>query len=97
MTRELPGGEVEFLFYRPGVSQMYLAGDFNGWNSRDLPMTPFHEGWWKCRLRLDPGSYRFRYYTGEQWFTDYAAFGVEPGPFGWNSVVHVAALQRSAA
>lgn len=97
MTQQLPEGDVRFRFYRPEVSEMFLAGDFNGWNVGDLPMTRDRDGWWTCRLCLDPGSYQFRYYAGGQWFTDYASFGVERGPFGWNSVVHVASPQRTAA
>jgi len=97
MTQQFPDGEVVFRFYRPDVGQMFLAGDFNGWNVSDLPMTRDRDGWWTCGLRLEPGSYQFRYYTGGQWFTDYASFGVEPGPYGWNSVVHVAGAQLSAA
>ena len=40
-------------------------------------------------INLPPGSYRFRYWADGQWFCDYAAFGVEPGPFGLDSVVRI--------
>jgi hypothetical protein len=46
-------------------------------------------GWWSARLNLAPGVYQFRYQADGAWFNDYAAFGLEMGPFGWNSVVLV--------
>lgn len=89
MTRELSDGTIEFRYYRPGLTFLNLAGDFNNWRHANTPMLPGANGWWSCRLRLRPGTYRFRYFGDGQWFTDYAAFGVEAGPLGWNSVLEV--------
>ncbi len=98
MTQERADGTIEFRFYRPHVSQLYLVGDFNAWHMRNVPLLPDASGWWVCRLRLTPGTHRFRYYGDGQWFTDYAAFGLEPGPFGWNSVIEIRGdSSRSAA
>lgn len=82
-------GAVEFRFYRPGVQSVALAGDFNGWQETCFPMRPDGEGWWTYRLHLAPGTYQFKYHVDGEWFLDYAAFGLERGPFGWNSVVQV--------
>ena len=41
-------------------------------------------------MKLPPGEFRFRYCADGVWYTDYAAFGVEPGQFGMDSVVYVA-------
>jgi 1,4-alpha-glucan branching enzyme len=76
---------------------MLLAGDFNGWNPQSTPMTREPGGWWSCRLQLNPGTYQFRYLGDGEWFTDYAAFGLERTPFGWNSVITVTRGGRSAA
>ena len=97
MTRELPDHTIEFRFYRPGVTQLTLVGDFNGWNTRSMPMTAGADGWWEYRLSLAPGTYRFKYQGDGQWFTDYAAFGVESGPFGWNSVITARGVSRTVA
>ncbi len=88
-------GAMEFRFYRPGVHSVGLAGDFNAWQKTCFPMKPEGEGWWSYRLALAPGVYQFKYYVDGEWFLDYAAFGLERGPFGWNSVVHVE--QRAAS
>lgn len=89
MTREYEDGTILFRFYRPNVRQLTLVGDFNGWNTRSMPMIAAPDGWWEYRLRLRPGTYQFKYHADGQWFTDYAAFGVERGPYGWNSVITV--------
>ena len=43
------------------------------------------------RIRLPVGEYRFRYVADSAWYTDYAAFGVEPDRFGMNSLLRVPA------
>ena len=54
-------------------------------------MRPAAGGYWLARLRLPAGEFKFRYCADDVWFTDYAAFGVEPGRFGLDSVVRVPA------
>jgi len=80
---------VEFMFLRPSAHRVHLVGDFNGWQSDQLPMLRTSEGYWQARLRLPSGTFRFRYYADGQWFTDYASFGVEPGPYGPVGIVYV--------
>jgi len=89
MVTQLPDGTVEFRFYRPGARHVTLAGDFNGWNKTSLPMHLGKDGWWRYAIRLAPGCYQFRYVADGEWHTDYAAFGLEHGPFSLNSVVKV--------
>ncbi len=82
-------GWVEFTFYRPGAERVYLAGDFNDWRERELSMSRSDDGYWRARVRLPAGEFRFRYLADGQWFADYAAFGLEPGRFGLDSIVRV--------
>jgi len=79
---------VRFEFFRPDATQVNLAGDFNDWQS-DLPMVRDEGGYWKASVALPAGEFKFRYCADGQWFTDYAAFGVEPGRFGLDSIVRV--------
>lgn len=88
MVTQTPDGRILFQFYRPGARQMVIAGDFNGWQP-SFHMTRGWDGWWRAQIELAPGTYRFRYLADGEWYTDYAAFGVESGPFGWNSVLKV--------
>lgn len=80
---------VVFSFYRPQAEQVHIAGDFNDWREGDLPMRRTEDGYWMARMRLPAGEFRFRYHADGQWFTDYAAFGVEPGRFGLDSILRV--------
>ena len=81
------GTEAEFVFYRPRARHVFLVGDFNGWQHQGLAMVSDDQGYWRARVRLSPGEYRFRYLSDGDWFTDYAAFGVKEGQYGLDSVL----------
>jgi 1,4-alpha-glucan branching enzyme len=83
------GDWVEFSFFRPGARQVHLAGEFNHWKHGDLPMLRAENGYWRARVKLPAGEFRFRYCADGEWFADFAAFGVEPGRFGLDSIVRV--------
>jgi 1,4-alpha-glucan branching enzyme len=88
----LEGEWVEFMFYRPGAQQVHLAGDFNGWQLGQLPMSRKADGHWHARMRLPGGEFKFRYCADGAWYTDYAAFGIEPSDLGgFDSIVRVPA------
>jgi 1,4-alpha-glucan branching enzyme len=89
MTNVTAGGLVEFRFYRPEASAVSVAGSFNQWSHHDLPMNSVGEGWWTAKVALPAGEYRFRYLADHQWFTDFAAYGIEPTNFGMNSILVV--------
>lgn len=82
-------GSIEFRFYRPDVWEMFLVGDFNGWHQASHPMTRDVSGHWSCRIHLPEGVYKFRYRSSGHWYVDYAAFGVECGPYGHDSVLSI--------
>jgi len=80
---------AEFQFRRPGAKRVSVVGDFNGWQQDAQPMKAGPDGVWRLRLRLPEGCFRFRYCADGQWYTDFAAFGVEPGPYGPVGIVYV--------
>ena len=96
MTTVGRDGSVEFRFFRPTAREVALAGDFNGWR-RNLPMRRDANGWWTLRVTLAPGDYRFRYVADGEWYTDFAANGVELVKHGWNSLLHVPATRGDVA
>jgi 1,4-alpha-glucan branching enzyme len=83
------GNCVEFRFYRPDAREVCLVGDFVNWQVGRCWMKPAGRGEWVAQMMLPTGDYKFRYYVDGQWFADYAAFGVECGPFGLDSVLRV--------
>ncbi len=89
MIVQAADGTVEFRFYRPGVKSVALVGDFNAWKADQTFMRNAGSGWWSCCLSLLPGTYQFQYSSEGERFLDYAAFGLEHGPHGLNSVVHI--------
>ena len=93
------GDWVVFSFFRPQAGHVFLAGEFNQWRQGELPMLRSEAGYWLARLKLPAGEFRFRYCADGEWFADFAAFGVEPGRFGLDSVVRIAdrAAVRAAA
>ena len=83
-------GKATFCFRHMTAGPVYLVGDFCRWQTDHLPMRQVAAHEWVLMLRLPPGSYEFRYHVGGQWFTDYAAFGVNRNGFReYNSVVRV--------
>ena len=85
---------VEFMFFRPDAEQVYITGDFTDWRADKLPMRRAADGHWHLAVELPPGTFRFRYVADGEWYTDYAAFGVQPGEFGMDSIVRVPAAKR---
>jgi len=80
---------VEFDFFRRDAEDVCIVGDFNNWRPGELRMARDGRGYWHAKLRLRPGEFHFRYLADGQWYTDYAAFGVEQGPYGLDSIVCV--------
>ncbi|KKL94442.1 hypothetical protein LCGC14_1864620 [marine sediment metagenome] len=89
MVETSKDGYIEFRFFRPNVAKVFLAGDFNDWRTDHLQMVRQDNGYWGLKLRLPAGGYKFRYVADGAWYTDYAAFGIEPGRFGMDSVLQV--------
>lgn len=86
---EVKGCTARFSFYRPRASQTFLVGSFNNWQIGDLPMRQDKHGYWNGTLLLKPGVYQFRYLADGNWYTDFAAFGVEMDHGFCNSVLRI--------
>jgi len=86
VTFEMPG-EI-------GAETLALVGDFNAWDQAATPMKRRKDGVWAKTLRLEPGTYRFRFLAdGANWHNAWDADRYEPSGLGGdNSVVEVEAL-----
>ena len=96
MITVLPSGSVEFRFFRRGVESVSVVGTFNQWQDGATPMQNLGGGWWRAELDLADGLHQFRYLADGQWFTDFAAHGVEHSKWGINSLL-VLGRARAAA
>ena len=71
---------VQFMLTAPAASRVALAGDFNGWDPRDIAMTrDSREGRWVVTLALAPGRHNYAYVVDDtQWVRDPLATPAEP-------------------
>ena len=85
--RPLAGRKVEVTFRMPpldDVVELYLCGDFNGWQINGIPLTLESDGTWVARVVFEAGkSYRFRYRDSQgRWLNDNEADGYISNDFG---------------
>ena len=82
---------ILFRAHYPHAEQVYLAGDFNGWNPARTPLDREQsDNVWQTVLPLGPGCYRYRLVVDNRWQRDPFNDRVEANPFGeLNSVVEV--------
>lgn len=89
-------GHIRVVFELPScvwADRIYLTGDFNNWNDRDLPLHQSRTGVWQATLDLPIGKqYEFRYVIDGQWRTDFHADGFTDNGYGSQNSVVVAEL-----
>ncbi|HDP80195.1 MAG TPA: hypothetical protein ENN21_05065 [Spirochaetes bacterium] len=61
---------IEFRLYKPEARMVSLVGDFNNWNPENDLLEKDHNGVWRLKKRLTPGSYRYRYIVDGRWMPD---------------------------
>lgn len=63
---------TEFKVHAPEASEVFLTGDFNGWeaNSASYRMRKYKGDIWKKMVPLKPGRYEYRFVVDGCWWTD---------------------------
>jgi len=59
-----------FQLTAPEAGEVFLAGDFNGWDLRKHPMKKETGGVWKRTTLLFPGEYEYKFLVDDRWCTD---------------------------
>ncbi len=67
--RPTPNG-VEFSIYAPYAESVYIAGDFNNWNTSQLPLKKDELGVWKRVIYLPPGRYEYKFIVDGEYVAD---------------------------
>ncbi len=84
-------------FEMPGAAEaeaLSVVGDFNHWDPERGRMKLRKDGMWARTIRLQPGTYRFRYVSGRGvWHNDPAADGYEPSGLGEDNCLLVVAAE----
>jgi 1,4-alpha-glucan branching enzyme len=82
--------EVEFTLYAPGSKKVCIAGQFNDWNTKSMPMRKSKDGSWKFKMKLPGGKHEYRYFVDGEWAQDVSGAEMIPNQFGTsNCVVNV--------
>jgi len=74
--------EIEFTYHAPDAKNVCVAGKFNDWNTKSLPMKKDKDGTWKIKVKLAPGKYEYKYFVDGAWAQDLPCTNLAPNPFG---------------
>ena len=78
---------IEFTFYAPEAMGVFLAGEFNNWDTRSLPMKKDKGGVWKVKIKLLPGRYEYKLFADHTWVENLPDAEVSSNPFGTQNFV----------
>ena len=67
---------------RDDVANVFVVGDFNDWKADDSARMSKVNGVWKRRLKLKPGTYRYRLVVDGVWQQDPGNPETLENPFG---------------
>ncbi len=82
--------EVEFTLNAPDANKVFIAGQFNDWNTKSMPMKKSKDGSWRIKMRLSRGKYEYKYFVDGAWAKDISGAETAPNPFGTrNCVINV--------
>jgi 1,4-alpha-glucan branching enzyme len=84
MTRK-----VLFEFLSPEAKEVYLAGEFNRWDTHANTMERDKDGIWRTTLSLKPGRYEYRLLVDGNWENAPSCSGCVPNIFGSQNCVKI--------
>ena len=61
---------IPFIFPAFAAREVMLAGDFNSWDPRVLPMRKGPDGVWHVSVLLEPGPHEYRFVADGAWQDD---------------------------
>jgi len=73
---------VEFSFDAPDAKEVCLAGTFNNWDVRAIPMKNVDGKGWRAKISLAPGRYEYKYRMDGVWVEDVPGAEKIPNAFG---------------
>lgn len=79
--------QVEFSLYAPDAQNVFVAGQFNDWNTKAVPLKKGKDGTWKVRMRLPRGRCEYKYFVDGAWMQDAPGCETSPNAFGTTNCV----------
>jgi chromosome partitioning protein len=90
LKKELPKlTEVVFSLSAPQAREVYLAGEFNGWQIDNSSRMQQLNGKWEKRMKLNRGRYHYRFVVDGKWVDDENNPQKEMNPYGTMDSVKV--------
>jgi len=81
------GSDTSFTYTNPAAKDVFVAGEFNQWNTTANPMSKGEQGVWTVTIPLKTGSYLYKFVVDGDWKTDpLSPDGPDDGHGGKNSV-----------
>lgn len=59
--------ETLFECRAPTAKHAFVAGSFNNWDPRAMPMEKSRDGTWRAHLDLQPGRYEYKFIVDDCW------------------------------
>lgn len=83
LKQELPKmQEASFSISAPQAKDVFVSGDFNDWKIDENSRMEFKNGSWSKRLKLNPGSYHYRFVIDGKWTEDPNNANKQVNPYG---------------
>ena len=80
--------EVTFSFSAPTARSVFVVGNFNNWAMNDETLLDKNDGVWSKKLKLQHGTYQYRFVVDGQWIEDPINPEIEKNPYGeYNSIL----------
>ena len=71
-----------FSITAPAAASVQLVGCFTNWQQQPINLRKGTDGVWRASVRLQPGTYYYRYLVDGEWSDDPDCPLVVPNPFG---------------
>jgi 1,4-alpha-glucan branching enzyme len=81
------GKKVAFSFHAPWAKEVFLAGEFNQWDVRSMPMKRGKDGNWRVNASLIPGRYEYKFLADNHWIEDLPGVELAANSFGTQNLI----------
>ena len=86
-TKKAFESKIKFSFNFPEAKEVFLAGDFNGWDIQSIPLKKKGKGAWEAKLNLFPGRYEYKLMVDGAWVEDFGCAEMVFNSFGTHNCV----------
>ena len=85
---KFPKKTVDISCTAPDAKKVFLAGEFNNWDTRSLLMKKDKKGVWKIKIKLPPGRYEYKFFADNAWVEHLPGVELSSNPFGSHNFIH---------